>query len=551
MYARTLQTMPRGIARALALAVAVLVALVPEMAFARGYRGFPDVQEGTWYADEGVIGYSVDYGLMSGYPDGRFGPSDEVSRGQAITVLWRMAGEPRANSTHFDDVDYGQYYGNAISWARSVALAEGYGGTNNFGPDDPVTREQLAKFVAVFARISGEHVPSSGDASSFRDAASISDWAVPYISWCASKGIITGREGGDGSYADPQRKAERAQLSKIATVLHRDVLKQANSSISPELTNTSDGYDYFYSSVGGGICKAKPGDPTTHTLISTTVYENVEALTTGAGRIFYAHLDSISYPDHKTVFSSNLSGSDRKELFTYGTYEFISGMQHVNNRLYILMKTNEVEDRGYSLKVASMNADGSDRRVVFSTRDFGIESALLTADSVYYVKNGKELYVAPFGGSGRRLYRSQGEGLYLGDLVGNRIVCCETAYGSSGAMLGRVFTIKKDGSDERTIFQPQGETRYSYIGVANGRVIIGHVVEDTAFTTGQGPWEMYSISPTGSDTRFVRIIDTYAMAAKVSNGHFVLSASGSWAGAQGVVVYAYDFGGDRLATYVE
>lgn len=186
--------------------------------------GFSDVFGGEWYATDDILGYAVDNGLLTGYPDGRFGPTDSVVRGQVVTVLWRMAGEPNADSERFDDVDYGQYYGEALLWARDVGVAGGYGGTNNFGPDDPVTREQLAKFVASFAELQGVDISGHEDLSAFADAESVSDWAIAYLGWCNSEGIITGAIQSEGVFANPQANAERAQFAKIAAVLHRDVL---------------------------------------------------------------------------------------------------------------------------------------------------------------------------------------------------------------------------------------------------------------------------------------------------------------------------------------
>lgn len=197
---------------------------LPTEAVAGGYCGFIDIAGDEWYVSDEVIGYSVEHGLLTGYGDGRFGPNDSVTRAQAVLVLWRMAGSPLVVSDHFSDVDYSSYYGHAVSWARAVGVSSGYSGDNRFGPDDPVTREQLAKFIASYAEMSGVDVRSNTDAMSFADADSISSWAKESFSWCSSEGIITGSIRSGVKYADPQRGALRCQLAKIASVLHRDVL---------------------------------------------------------------------------------------------------------------------------------------------------------------------------------------------------------------------------------------------------------------------------------------------------------------------------------------
>ena len=64
----------------------------------------------------------------------------------------------------------------------------------------------------------------SGLGSLFVDASAIHDWSAESVAWCAEKGIITGQVGEGGAYANPEAKATRAEMAKIATVFHRDVL---------------------------------------------------------------------------------------------------------------------------------------------------------------------------------------------------------------------------------------------------------------------------------------------------------------------------------------
>ncbi|OUO45054.1 hypothetical protein B5F79_10515 [Olsenella sp. An285] len=188
------------------------------------YRNIPDVPATDWYATDDILGYALDNGLMTGYDNGYFGPADLITRSQVVTVLWRMAGEPIVEAEAYDDVDYSWFYGDAVNWARVEGVATGYAGTNGFGPDDPVTREQLAKMVTEFAKSEGIDISGHTDVSGFADADSISDWAVPYLGWCASEEIITGRIANGGFYAEPQSNSQRCEFAKIATILDRDVL---------------------------------------------------------------------------------------------------------------------------------------------------------------------------------------------------------------------------------------------------------------------------------------------------------------------------------------
>lgn len=189
-----------------------------------GYRGFWDVDGDEWFATEELLGYALDHSLMGGYGGNDFGPGDSVTRGQVVTVLWRVAGEPPAVVPSFDDVAVGDYYSLAVSWARSEGIATGYEGTNLFGPNDPVTREQLAKFAYGLASWMGASVSSVEELDAFIDAGSISEWAVPCVSWCLAEGVLTGSVTPEGPRANPQAAATRGEFSKVATVLHRDVL---------------------------------------------------------------------------------------------------------------------------------------------------------------------------------------------------------------------------------------------------------------------------------------------------------------------------------------
>lgn len=187
--------------------------------------GFPDVDPTDWYATEEVLGYVLEHGLMHGYDDGTFGPYVSITRGQVACVLWNMAGSPNANSESFSDVDYSQYYGGAIRWARAHAVINGYG-NNTFDPEKPVTREELCAMLANHAKeIGGITVASNGQAlDAINGASEVADWARTSVSWAVDQGIISGEVDNGVAYVNPNGDAWRCAAAKMFSVLHRDVL---------------------------------------------------------------------------------------------------------------------------------------------------------------------------------------------------------------------------------------------------------------------------------------------------------------------------------------
>ena len=177
---------------------------------------FNDVPESYWAYD--AIQYVYGEGLMAGTSGSTFNPEGTTTRGQIVTILWRLSGSPVVNYLmDFDDVDPAAYYAEAIRWATSEGIAGGYGG-GMFGPDDPITREQLAVMLHRYAQHEGYDVSIGEDTNilSYADAFTVSEYAVAALQWACGAGIISGT--GDGSTLTPQGEATRAQA---ATVLMR------------------------------------------------------------------------------------------------------------------------------------------------------------------------------------------------------------------------------------------------------------------------------------------------------------------------------------------
>ena len=196
-------------------------------------RQFVDFDAGAWYATQPEdLLYTVEHGFMSGYSDGSgaFGFDDTITRGQVAVVLWRLAGEPEADARNFADVDYSDYYGDAIEWARYTGVINGYsdayGSLNRFGPDEDVTRQDLAIMLANYAAKIGHKNTSSNlqGAMALTDWSEVGSWAQSAVGWAYDQGIMTGSIVNGTALFQPTSTATRAQAGVMIARLYRDVL---------------------------------------------------------------------------------------------------------------------------------------------------------------------------------------------------------------------------------------------------------------------------------------------------------------------------------------
>lgn len=166
---------------------------------------FTDVSEGDWYYE--AVRFAQERGLMIGYSDGRFGPSDTLSRAQLAQILFNKEGRPAVSGGGFNDVDGGAWYADAVTWAAENGIVGGYG-NGTFGPNDPITREQLA---VMLWRYVGS--PAATDKElHFNDTDEISGFALEAMRWAVENGILNGYGGGR---LDPQGQATRAQAAQM------------------------------------------------------------------------------------------------------------------------------------------------------------------------------------------------------------------------------------------------------------------------------------------------------------------------------------------------
>ena len=167
---------------------------------------YTDVASGAWYYD--AVRYASENGLMGGYGNGLFGPNDNLSRAQFAQILFNREGRPVVNYLlQYGDVAGGAWYTEAVRWATSRGVVGGYG-NGMFGPNDNITREQLA---VMLWRYAGSPAATHKELH-FNDTDEISGYALEALRWAVENGIISGY--GDGRLG-PQGLATRAQVAQM------------------------------------------------------------------------------------------------------------------------------------------------------------------------------------------------------------------------------------------------------------------------------------------------------------------------------------------------
>ncbi len=171
---------------------------------------FTDVEATDWFSED--VRFVNEHNLMNGTSDSAFSPNETTTRGMIVTILWRLDGEPGSDSKEiFSDVDMDKYYADAVTWAFDNKIVNGYS-NEIFGPEDDMTRQQLAAVLYRYAEFKGYDITVKSDLSSYKDAGQISEYAVDAFKWANENGIITGTS---SDILDPQGKAHRSQIAAI------------------------------------------------------------------------------------------------------------------------------------------------------------------------------------------------------------------------------------------------------------------------------------------------------------------------------------------------
>lgn len=195
--------------------------VLPKLTVCDGGDGCPteeytDVPKPSNWAHAG-IDFCVREGLMGSTSTKAltFEPNIPTSRSMIVSILYRLEGSPAVSyKATFTDVPAGKWFTNGVIWASENSVVSGYG-NGKFGPNDNITREQLASILMRYTNFKGYKANTLAELTKFSDAAKIGSWASLSVKWAVGAGIVSGKASGSKTLMDPQGNATRAEVASI------------------------------------------------------------------------------------------------------------------------------------------------------------------------------------------------------------------------------------------------------------------------------------------------------------------------------------------------
>ena len=183
---------------------------------------FDDVTYPCWYSD--ALDYCVSKGLVSGVGNNRFGPNQKVTRAQVAQIIYAMNGKPSVEVRgNFVDVPDGKWFSDAVNWVAEKNIMAGYV-TGQFQPEAAITRQQFMATLYKYTRMKSYDSTRNGSIETFVDAQSITEYAIPAMQWAVGHGVLTGN---DKNRLMPKETTTRDQMVAILASFDRNVVKKA------------------------------------------------------------------------------------------------------------------------------------------------------------------------------------------------------------------------------------------------------------------------------------------------------------------------------------
>ncbi len=197
---------------------------------------FIDIQE-HWAKD--AVKEAVARGLFAGVSHDHFAPDATLSRAMVVTVLYRLSGSQYTGHADFTDVPDHAWYANAVAWAAEYHIVNGYG-DGSFGPNNAITREQLAAMLYQYASAAKINTSVRGDLAWFADGGNTSAWAENAMSWAVGSGLL---KGDDKQNLRPTAGATRAEAAAVmlrfAVIVPDTPIKPDTNAVTKTETKTT------------------------------------------------------------------------------------------------------------------------------------------------------------------------------------------------------------------------------------------------------------------------------------------------------------------------
>ena len=177
-------------------------------------EGYTDINRNGWYHT--AADFAIERGIMGSTQTNAltFEPNTACTRSMIVSILYRLSDSPKVSfEAKFPDVEAGKWFSNAVIWAYQNGIVSGYGDCN-FGPNDKITREQMAVILKGYADFMGKNTDKIADLSEFPDCAKVT-WSKAAVRWAVAEGLISGKAQGGKTMLDPQGNATRAEVASI------------------------------------------------------------------------------------------------------------------------------------------------------------------------------------------------------------------------------------------------------------------------------------------------------------------------------------------------
>lgn len=269
---------------------AALSVLTSTTAFAKNAGDYRDVNPADWFYPYVEDVSEKEY--MTGTGATVFAPLDNLSRGQLATIIYRIHGNPdTAYESRFPDVPDNTFYSVPVTWANTCGVITGYA-EGTFGPENDITREQLATMLYRYAVKLGYNTSEAGDLNAFPDAGNVSDFAKEAMKWANGVGIITG----DSGKLNPQGTVNRAVGATMISRFNGLVggTKHVHNWVQQYKTVTD------YTTVTD--YETRPVYENQPIYENRPIYETRPVIVTGCGLTVYSQAELIAHQDGKGCY---------------------------------------------------------------------------------------------------------------------------------------------------------------------------------------------------------------------------------------------------------